>query len=858
MTYNSTSIFIKCFTLCIVLLISFSANTQTLSERLEGKTNFKEIQTIAETYYAELKENGLERNPSDPKYKHWKRWEWYQNYRLDPNGNVLQNNNHVLAAERAVKKMEANGSRSTNSDWTFLGPDSHIPSPTRTTGIGLGRVDRIAFHPTDPDIIFLGTPKGGLWKTTDGGNTWSPMDDFLPNMGISGICISHSNPNLIYILTGAGDDGALPGGNNLSSGVLKSTDGGTTWEQTGPLSPSAYFAFNLEIHPDNDQILFAATEKGLWKTSNGGTTWNLAEGGWFYDVKFKPGDPSTVYASGPSSLKYNTNTGDGPWPMSSLTPTPTITNGRTAIAVTADDPNRVYLHMGPNIDSTTFNGFYYSNNSGQSFLRVANSPDLIQGQPFYNFCVAASPISKNVVVTGALICHRSTNSGVGWSPITTYFDGSNLPGYVHPDIHALKYNPLNNYLYVAGDGGFHRSMDNGTTWTNLSDGIEIATYYKFAETPLDPNYILGGNQDNGVKLRKSNSTAFDHIDGADGYDVAFSPTDKSKFYCSRNSFVDKYWNNGANKEGITPRLHWFSQVAVHEANDNILFVGTKWEGGRLYKSINAGSTWDTLFVSAGDAIVTCPSLHNRLYLASEQTIYRSDDLGDSAIPLHSNSGFPSGSLKVTDLAVNPINSGFVYATIGGTIEGVKVLQSSVAGNSWTDISGSLPNVATICIATTASGDLYVGTEIGVFFKAAGAADWVPFRNGLPATIVADLSINESQNTIRAATFGRGIWESPLSNGDCTTNLTWSPSPDLEGYHYYEASNSITNQSVILGGMTTEVFMKSGNYIDLKDGFQAKSDGLYFRAYLGPCSTGGIPELKPQKEENSVKKEKKDE
>ena len=829
------------FILILLGLICFTTSqAQSLSERTEGITNFEKIRKITEDYYSNMIKSGAKKHPSDPKYKHWKRWEWYHKDRLDSKGNIQENQLGIIKINNEIKNIEKEESRSTNSDWTFVGPDGHIPSTTSTHYIGLGRVDRIAFHPTDPNIIFIGTPAGGLWKTTNGGTTWNPVDEYLPSLGISGIAISPTNPNLMYVLTGCGDGMGLAS----SSGVFKSTNGGDTWEKTGILSPINYSGYMLEMNPTNDQELFAATSKGLYRTTNGGTFWIkvIPESIKFYDVKFKPGTATTVYASTNFGMYYSDYSGStGSWHLADLLPAPTET-GRTAIAVTADDPNRVYLHMGPQLTNTTFQGFYYSSNSGHSFLRVATSPNIAGSQSGYDFCATASPVSKNIAIVGGLTCWRTTNSGSSWSEITTFGAGSSSPGYVHPDIHAVAYNPLNNYLYVGTDGGFYRSMDNGDNWTNLSEGIATTLFYHFSETPEDPNYLIGGTQDNGMKLRKSNSTKFDHVEAADGFSTIFYPGDKSKFYGSVNEFIRKYWNYGANFSSITPKEHWFCELATHQTNPSIVFAGTNEQGGRLYKSTNEGTTWDTLFLWAGDAVLTCPSNHNRVYFSGAKRIFLSNNLGASADSIHQNPGFPTEYGYITDLAVNPLNSSNVYATISGTTPGVKVMQSLNAGASWTNISNDLPNIPTNCIATTGSGDIYIGTDIGVFYKRASGSNWIPYRNGLPATIINDLAINESQNTIRAGSYGRGIWVSPLSNGSCETNLVWNTVTNMDGYHYYEASNSIVNKSILSGGMTTNIFMKSGNFIDLKEGFHAKSDGLYFKAYTGPCAAGGIPSL----------------
>ena len=234
-------------------------------------------------------------------FKQFKRWEYYWETRLMPNGDFPQPDfilNEWLQYQKSNQQTENRSASVAN--WVSQGP-------TASPGgyIGMGRINCIAFHPTNPNIFWVGAPAGGLWKTTNGGQTWSTNTDNLPVIGVSDIVLDPVNPNIMYIATGDGDRGSLWSitggfvGDSKSIGVLKSIDGGSTWQSTG-LNwgiEQAKLIRRLIIHPTNPQILLAAATDGIWRTVDAGATWVKEQNGYFMDIEFKPNDPSRIYAS---------------------------------------------------------------------------------------------------------------------------------------------------------------------------------------------------------------------------------------------------------------------------------------------------------------------------------------------------------------------------------------------------------------------------------------------------------------------------------------------------------------------------------------------------------------------------------
>ncbi len=213
-------------------------------------------------------------------WKPFKRWEYRMlEGRIYPDGTRRPEDHIIKAYENYLSTHK--GARSLAGNWTNLGP---FVLPDGKGYKGLGRLNAIAFDPVDPDIIWVGSPSGGLWKTTTGGNEWTSSTQDLPSFGVSAILIDYTNPSVMYIGTGDRDAGDASG-----IGVYRSTDGGETWEvwNTGM---NNHVVGRLLMHPTNHLIIFAATNGGLYRTTNGGGTWTLVQSGDFKDVVFKPND----------------------------------------------------------------------------------------------------------------------------------------------------------------------------------------------------------------------------------------------------------------------------------------------------------------------------------------------------------------------------------------------------------------------------------------------------------------------------------------------------------------------------------------------------------------------------------------
>lgn len=769
-------------------------------------------------------------------YKQWKRWEYINQDRLTSDGKITN-----YAARNWDAFMESGGGaeRVTNGSWYFLAASNYVNGPSGYNP-GIGRVNCIAFHPTDVNTLYVGLPSGGLWRTTNNGTSWTALSDGLPAIGVSGIVVHPTSPSTIWILTGDGD-----AGDTQSIGVLKSTNGGVTWFSTG-LSwdvTDAVRGYKLMIDPTNSNELWAVTTDGLYRTSNGGTTWsNMLAGSW-RDLEFKPGTPTTMYLSGSNSFYRSVDSGVTWTLITSGLPTG---EDRVAIGVTPDNDSYVYLLCGPGGSggSGTFKGVYLSTNSGVSFTTRSTTPNILGGdsggggtgnQGWYDLAIAVSRTNDATVICGGINTWRSTNWGTTWAITSHWYIPSGLP-YTHADIHALDINPLNNRLYCGSDGGIFYSDNFGTTWIDISSGLQPTQFYKIAGVPSTTSLIIGGTQDNGSNKYTGSST-YTHMYGADGMDCMIDYTNSNIMYFSTQSGgLRKSTDGGNTSTAINPAGGpWVTPYMMHPTIPTTIYGGFS---GGVYKSTNGGSTWTNMGASGTGEMVHGVNNASVIYASASSTLYRSANGGSTWTVI--SGGLPGYS--ITGIEIDHQDADQVWVTVAGYNAGQKVYKTNDAAAGtvvWSNISGTLPNTVVNCIETSNTGPddaIYIGTDIGVFYRDATLSDWVPFSNWLPVVLVFDLEINDAGNVITAGTYGRGLWRSELYT---PCEPIWSLSgTGASGYSYYQASDYVTSSRTFNEGVGQEAIFKGGNKVILSDGFKVNG-GSKFKAILGPCG-GGVP------------------
>ncbi|MES2777841.1 MAG: hypothetical protein V4722_26915 [Bacteroidota bacterium] len=828
---NIDSLYIRLALMLMCLQASYFGNSQlTINKELEpllaNKTRFSDIMPVINRFYTSKNYN------NDPKlrskYKHWMRWAWYESRHLDKYGNFVNSNeknyNTIQSLQQNNNTSTApDGPQSISGNWSFYGP-SIMPS-------GIARVDRLAFHPTDVNTIYAGTPAGGLWATYNGGTSWNALNGYIPNLGVSGIVVDADNPSTLYVLSGDGDSYANGGFiyTRRSIGLLKSTDGGTTWQKLSHIVPNnaIYYGFKLLQHPEFHNVFIACTSDGLYRSTDYGATWTMNINATCYDAEVTTG--GYVYAAGTKSVFISTDWGNtfNLVPNSSFAQLPNNFTDHTALAIHPNFPNTLYVNFGGVFTNGQEHLLYRSNDKGATFTLVNNNCPPTSASLK---ALVINPSNVNNIVIGNVELRTSTNGG------TTFNSGS--PG-IHADLHDLAYNPLNNILYAACDGGVYRSFDNGANWTALHNGIKATQYYHMTGYEGDDGLAMGGTQDNGMHSR-SYSTTFDLAGGGDGFDVKYLNGNSNKAYYSINAGVFKFTRDINFTEqklvlagGINNQTNFFPSIAIHPTNNNIVYAGFP---TGVYRTINDGVNW-TNTGSSGSAgfgfsggLAVSGNMPDRIYAARGSSLDISNDQGATWTQISLNPGWnPGGS--ISDITTRSNNANEVWVTFGGYGD-VKVLYSSNAGASWVNMTGSLPDLPVYSIKYTSQGDAYIGTDAGVYFMDFSMSDWVPFSNGLPMVPVTEVFINETNNSIKAATFGRGMWTGNLYDA-CIPFLSLSGS--LQGSYTWQSSSSIETTETMTGSVGNDIRYRSQK-ITLKPGYKALH-GSYMHAIIGPCGQG---------------------
>ena len=746
-------------------------------------------------------------------------------------GDVFNPNSQYIEWVKEKEKY-INSKINSSANWVAKGPINTPIILSNNKKRGNGRVNCIAFDPNDQDIIWVGSPAGGLWKSNDGGSNWSTNTDDLPVIGISHIAINPNNSQIMYIVTGDAD-----ATDTYSIGILKSIDGGSSWNTTG-----ISYTVNQEqtvnkliINPNFTDSLYAITNSNILISTDAGTTWQaVGSVGRWRDIEFKPNNSNVVYAakqSSGSSTIYRTEDGGINWNI--------INNGfsgsryRPLLAVTADNPDVVYA-LFSNSDYG-FHALYKSSNSGLNWTEQSNSPNILGretdgsdsgGQAWYDLSLGVSPANEDLVYIGGINVWRSDNAGINWDIDGSSGNGSNY-SYMHVDQHAFEFNPHTNIAYAGNDGGFYKYMNNLNKWVDISDGLEISQFYNLGLSQSNPNRLVAGAQDNGTEMLTN--TTWDAIMGGDGMECAIDPYNSDIIYAEfQYGGIRKSYNGGNNWSNIKPVNYeggWNTPYEVHSINSDIIVIGYD----EVYRSTTAGGIWDSISynVSGGQAIKTialAPSDENYIYAASYSKIKVTDDAGQSWTYIKPG----LANYNITDVVVASNDPKKAWVTFSDYNNVHKVYETVNAGSSWSNISGNnLPGLPVNCIAyqSGANDDLYIGTDIGVYYKNKNMTEWIPFNDGLPNVIVKELEIHKTSGTISAATYGRGVWESPLNtlstsiDNNPTLQFSIFPNPAKETISINANQNHITSRIYnITGQKVIETNLKKIDVSKLARGY----------------------------------------
>lgn len=793
--------------LSLVPVLLFSQNWREAfysnSNDTKSTMNFYEIQKDFNEYWKDYDIKGGYYIVDGQKkkavgWKQFKRWEWFWETRIDSKTGKFP----TVDKFSVYKELKAKKTKTDNSNWQSMGPNSSYGGYA-----GIGRINCIAFHPTDKSTFWIGAPSGGLWKTTDGGLNWTVLTDNLPVIGVSEIFIpnDYETSKTIFIATGDRD-----AGDNYSIGVLKSTDDGQTWSTTGLTFnvASRYRITRMLVHPTQQNIMYVATNGGIYKTINGGTDWSMVKSGTFFDMEFKSGGEDTVlYAAtadyNGSPLLYKTKDAGVNWNVKYSFPTAAY---RVELAVAKSNSSVVYA-----LSSKTnggMDGIYKSTDGGESFAKVydgtvsgknllnwhANSTDAT-GQGWYDLTLSVSPINENEVYLGGINSWKSTNGGTSWFIINHWYGKDGIPA-VHADKHYMIFQDGTTF-FEANDGGLYKTTNGGSTWTDLTDGMVISQMYKLSASQTVKDKVITGLQDNGSKLVESG--AWEDVKGGDGMECLIDYLDANIQYATyAEGQIDRTLNNWQSSVDISanipggPSGAWVTPYVIDPKDNKVLYVGY----ADVWKTTDRGDSWTKISaVNISDNIrsMAIASSNNQvLYIASLNQLYKTIDGGKNWVNLTQK--LPSTG-TITSITIDDMDYNKIWITFG-EYNSDRIFESNNAGDNWTNISSGLPLIPVSTIVKnklSKTQQLYAGTDVGVFIKE-GNADWTLFSNNLPSVVVSELEIhydnaNPSNSVLYAATYGRGLWKSnlaPFEMPEIVINL-------IEGTYYVSNTNKASVQ-----------------------------------------------------------------
>ncbi|APU09362.1 hypothetical protein A5M85_03420 [Cellulophaga lytica] len=701
------------------------------------------------------------KNEKGSGYKPFMRWQNYWSYYQNSNG-YIPTSKEIYDAWKS--KNNTSGKVNPTSDWTSVGPSTSNVFAGRLPGNG--RINAITVDPNNENIWYAGAPAGGIWKSTNAGASWTNLFSNFLQIGVSGIAVDPNNSNIIYISTG--DDDAA---DSYSIGVFKSTDGGNTWNETGLntstiTSGISFLTNEITIDPTNSNIVWVASNNGLYKTIDGGVTWvnTLQEN--ITDFKLKPNDSNTVYAVDFNSFYKST---DGGTTFNTITSNLPTSSGRMVLGVTPANENFVYV-LSANTDYT-FQGIYKSTNSGTTFTKTSNTTDILESnQAWFDLALEVSTADENTLFTGCLNVWRSTNGGNSFGKLNNW--GINNSAYTHADIHTLKM--FNSKLFCGSDGGLYVSENNGTTFTDVTNGMSIGQFYRISVAEDDSAKMIGGLQDNGGNVFNNNQ--WNNYHGGDGMDNVIDPNNNNLIYgfTQNGGSLNISSNSGENIAQLGPPKNaddedidgnWITPLAINKRGE--VFAGFD----AIYKL--EGINWVKISTSVGfgkiEDLETDPINDDVIYAVNNNVIYKSEDNGVNFTSYISLPG------NISDVTVNNLDSSILYATTSNRVgialsgqpfnRGVYKITTDGTDVTLEDITLNLPtDQAYFSIAHQGlhqDNPIFVGTSLGVYRLDDTLTEWEEYDTNLPNVAIGDIDINTTDNIITAATYGRGVWQSPL-------------------------------------------------------------------------------------------------
>lgn len=703
--------------------------------------------------------------------------------------NVTLPSNSYFAAWQKWNSNKVTSRDNVTPPWETIGPHNRG-----------GRTLAIVLNPQNTNTMYAGSASGGLWKSTTGGagvEAWERLELGYPVLGVSTIAIHPTDSMVMYIGTGevynveaAGTGAAYRNTRgSYGMGILKTTDGGQTWTKSLDWSyDQQHGIWMIKIDPTNPNTVFAATTQGIYKSTDAGASWipvlDVVMG---TDLLIHPENPNIVVAAcgnfGSEGFGIYKSIDAGESWQQITSNLPEFFLGKIQLGMAPSNPDIIYASVGNGFSFSDGASWLCRSNDFGSNWTIQSTEDYSRWQGWFSHDVAVSPTNPNRLIAiginvwgsanGGNSLNILTEGGVGFAnPPIEGPDGN--PLYVHSDAHDVIYHPSDpNKVYVASDGGIHRSDDGGITWYSANGGYQTAQFYNGASTSQNStDFFIGGLQDNGT-IKWNGDLTWTRVLGGDGSWTAVHPnTDNIFFSSSQRLNIAKTINGGNSFFGLSLEESYVDPVAfiapyvIAPSNALVLYAGTS----VMARSNDQGENWETL--NNGIQLDGNPILSMEVSSTDEDVVYA------GTAPFEGN----RGHLFVTqdgntftditsdlpdrfpmDITVDPTDPAIAYVVFSGFGTG-HVYKTQDFGVTWEDISGNLPDVPTnaVIVDPLILDHVYVGNDLGVFVSTAGGTVWEDYQDGLPnATMIFDLKISNSNRKLRVATHGNGAFERDL-------------------------------------------------------------------------------------------------
>ncbi|HAA10223.1 MAG TPA: hypothetical protein DCE41_00450, partial [Cytophagales bacterium] len=682
-----------------------------------------------------------------------------------------------LRAYRTVQKRasEFQAQAIPGVSWTERGPND----------IG-GRTRALMWDPNTANKVWAGGVSGGLWYNNNiqsASTVWQAVDNFWSNIAVTAIDHDPTNTNTFYVGTG---EGYFNGGAVQGAGLWKTTDGGNTWNQLSSTNNSNFF-FVSDVRVTNTGAVIVTTRTGLYRSTNGGASWStVISGARFSDIEIASNGHVWATEGIFTTGKVWKSTNDG---VSFSDVTPATGGERIELAIAPSDPNVVYASAS---NGSNIAWMYRTSNGGSSWSSISiptylnqnctnSTQDYTRGQAWYDNILAVDPSNPNEIVAGGISHHKSTNGGSSWSGIT-YWTGGCEP-YVHADQHAIATNPNNPAQAIMGsDGGVSLSTNfwssNSPSFNDRNNGYNVTQFYSADSRNVSgDNYILTGAQDNGsLRLTSAGIGGSTEATGGDG---AFSHIDQTNANYQVTAYVyTSYYrstNNGSSFSNWISNQSYgrFINPTDYDDNSDRMYCAANADQ-YIYSDPASGSNpgWSLASVSFGggqvSAVTTSPNTNNRVFFGIDNgRVYRVDNAqnGSSSTVTLISSGLPNGYISNVAVGSSDNELLVVYTNYGVN----SVWYTSNGGSSWTSKEGNLPDmpVRWALFNPNNSNEVLLATEQGVWSTdnlSAGSVNWGITNTGLANVRTDMLQYRDSDGQVTVATYGRGAFVGFPFNG----------------------------------------------------------------------------------------------